>query len=289
MGHVGDRTETAAFDKNGAFVKFLGRLDHLAVGAEHGRGSQTLRHKLQAHQPVIHPGKSRPAEADHIHFDALRGQIVEQAADQLFRLRVVPEGSVDQVDPDDAEGLLLRDVLRVEHADMDDDLVDRTARLGLETKPHPSVRLVVRMVAARRHRVGKDKKRLLRAEFRVEALAQEGELVLEHAPEALPADVAFDRAVNRVAEGHVVGGHGFGHRAGRRPDEKEPARDLLPRPDFGEGAVDAAIEVQLEGLAVDLEVEFVGRHKTGDHGARHAVQQRQTCSDACLPARHDGR
>ncbi|MFM7299798.1 MAG: serine hydrolase [Crocinitomicaceae bacterium] len=39
---------------------------------------------------------------------------------------------------------------------MDDDLVDRAARSNLEADAHPSVRLAVTVIAARRYRVGKD-------------------------------------------------------------------------------------------------------------------------------------
>ena len=57
----------------------------------------------------------------------------------------------------------------------------------------------------------------------------------------------------------VVGGNGFGHSAGCRSDEKEPARDFLSCADFGERTECGWIKIQGERFVVS--VEFLnGRH-----------------------------
>src|SRR6188472_18153 len=72
--------------------------------------------------------------------------------------------------------------------------------------------------------------------------------MVEHRAEANATDVTVGRAVNRVAECHVIGGHRFRNRARSAADIKKTARHLLPRPDFGKGAVTLGIEIDLERL-----------------------------------------
>ncbi len=73
-------------------------------------------------------------------------------------------------------------------------------------------------------------------------------LVVEHRLQTLATHVARARAVDGVAHLHVVGGDALGDRAGSTADAEEPAHHFLPRADLGEGAVEAGIEVDLQGL-----------------------------------------
>ena len=68
--------KTAALDEDRFFVKYFGGLHHFAVGREHGRISQPLRHQLQTHQAILHFGERRPGELDRVHFDAVAIQVV---------------------------------------------------------------------------------------------------------------------------------------------------------------------------------------------------------------------
>ncbi len=70
----------------------------------------------------------------------------------------------------------------------------------------------------------------------------------EHGLETFAGDVAWASAVDGVAHGHVVGGHGFGDGAGGAADFEEPRSGFLTGSDFGEGAVFGGIEVELEGF-----------------------------------------
>ena len=262
VGDMRDGTKTAALDQHRTLVEFLGRLHDFAVRAEHGGPTQPLGDQLEAHQTVVDRGKIRAVEADHVHLDAFRREVVEQAADQLFRFPMEAEGPVDQIDPHNSDCFLLRGILRVEHADVDDDLVDPPAGDRLEADTHPAVRFVVPVEAARRHGVGKNEKCLFRAHLCLKALIQQGVFVPEHAAEALAADVALHGPVNGVAESHVVGRHRFGHRAGRRTNVKKPPRHLLSRPDLGQGAVDAAVEIEIQRFAVGRKIVIVGGHES---------------------------
>ena len=61
--------------------------------------------------------------------------------------------------------------------------------------------------------------------------------MFEHGLQSLAADIALGVAVNGVADGHVVGRNALGDRARGAADAEKPARHLLARADFGEGAV----------------------------------------------------
>ena len=122
------------------------------------------------------------------------------------------------------------------------------ARLGLETHPEPAVRFVVLLETARRDRVGKNKKRALVAHLLVQPLDQQVILMIEHRLQPVAADVAIARAINRVAELHVVGRHGFRDRAGGAADLEKPPRHFLAGADFRKGAVFLRVEIDLERL-----------------------------------------
>ena len=81
-------------------------------------------------------------------------------------------------------------------------------------------------------------------------LQQQPELVIEHVLQARLADVALALAVDRVGKSHVVGRDRLGQRARRAPDPEEPARHLLPRPNFGKRSVKPLVEVDLDGFLV---------------------------------------
>ena len=89
--------------------------------------------------------------------------------------------------------------------------------------------------------------------------------MVQHGQHALAGDVAAGLAVDLVADGHVVGGHGLRDGAGGAASAEEPVRDFLPRADFGKGAVDGLGLVDLEGLLERVEaVRLDGRHGVGE-------------------------
>ena len=91
--------------------------------------------------------------------------------------------------------------------------------------------------------------------------------MVEHRLEPGPADVAIGRAVNRVAELHVVSRHRLRDRAGGAADLEKTPRHFLAGADLGEGAVAFAIEIDLERLFVRPEIHF-RVHATQDESKR---------------------
>ena len=207
-----------------------------------------LLHELQAHQAIVHLLKTRAGKFNHFDFNARARQVVHQQRDDIFRRIVMIKCGMDQVDADNAKRFLLADVLLFEHPHMDDDLRRFFAWLRLEFHAQPAVTVLLMRKTARGDRVGEHKKSALVAARLVEPLQEQIELVIEHGLEAFAADITVGRAVNRIADGHVVGGNGFGDGARSAADVKKPAGDFLAGADLGKGAVFLRVEIDLRRL-----------------------------------------
>ena len=77
--------------------------------------------QLQAHQAVVDLREGRAGELDQVDLDPLAREVVEEVPHEGRRGRLVERG-VDQVDAQDAHGLLLQGRLAVEQADVQEDL-----------------------------------------------------------------------------------------------------------------------------------------------------------------------
>ena len=246
------RPEAAPLDQDGLLAQHLARLQHLAVRAEHGHPAQPELDQLERRQPVVHAAELDAAELHHVDLDAADGQLVEQGLDQPLRLVVVEERTVEQVDPDDAERLLLQVGLFVEHPHVHDDLAGLVVRLGLELHAHPAVALVAAPVTTRHDRVGEREEAVGVAALLVQPLHVEVKLMVQHVLQPPHGDVPLGLAVDRVADRHVIGRHGLGHGAGGTADPEEPAHHFLPGADFRDRPVPARVEVDTERLLVRI-------------------------------------
>ena len=119
----------------------------------------------------------------------------------------------------------------------------------LEAQTHPAVGFIVTTETPRRDGVGKNKKTAVSSRRSSKPLEQQTALVLEHRLKPLAAHIAATRAVNRIAESHVVSGHRFGDRPRRAADREEMPRDFLPSSDFSKGSVESLAEIDLQRLA----------------------------------------
>src|SRR2546423_1500959 len=175
--------------------------------------------------------------------------------DQFLRLLMI-ERAEKQIHADDSERFLLIDVRFIQHPDMDHDLTRLAARVILETDPEPAVRFVVLFETARRYSIGENEKCPDAAEFFVQPLNEKAVLVVEHRLKTVAAHVTLRRAVNRVAERHVVGGHRLGDRASRAAHMKKTPRYFLSRADLRERAVLLRVEIYLERFFVRPKIHF---------------------------------
>lgn len=243
IGENRQGTEAAAFHEEGFFVEDVGGLDGVAPAAEDGGLGESLRDELEAHDAIVHLNEFRAGELRHIDFDAGGGEVVEKRANESFRAVAEVEGAVDEIDADGAEGILLLDILRIQHADVDNDLAERGAWGGLEADAQPAVGFVVAAETAGGDGICEDKEAFVGTAFGIETFEEQIHFMLQHALEAVAADVAGGRSVNGVAEGHVVGRHGFCNGACGSAHLEKPTGDFLARADFGEGPIDSQVQV----------------------------------------------
>ena len=144
---------------------------------------------------------------------------------------------------------------------MENDLVGLTTRRTLEADAHPTMGLVERLVGAGRHRISKGEERPLGSAFLVEALHEQGVLVIEHLAESLATHEARALAVDGIREGHIVGRDCLGDCSCSTTHMEKPACHLLTCPDLGEGPVDGLGHVDLEGLLIHLQLELIDHRK----------------------------
>ena len=259
--YAGGWPEAAAFDQHRPFVKQLRRLHDLAVGLEHRRLGQSMLDELQAHQTVVDPLECRAVEPDHVDLNPLGGQLVQERKDQRFRFAEEQHRPVDEVDPDDAQRLLLLHVLRVEHAQVQNDLGRLGLGLVLKADAHPAVRLVVALVAPGLDRVGEAEKTGVASALRGESLDEQIELSAHHGLQPQLADVTLGFAVYDIADRHVIGRHGLGDGAGGAAYLEEPSGHLLPSADLGESAVKLFVQVDSEGFLSCRRARVFVRHR----------------------------
>ena len=162
-------------------------------------------------------------------------------------------GPVDQVHTEDPQRFLLLHVLIIPQTKVQDDPGRRGPRLGLKLNAEPAVSVGFARKAFRRHRLRKDEEPGARPPGLSQPLDEQLVLVVEHRLDSGLRDIAFTRAINGVAELHVVGRHRFGHGAGGTTDPEEPPGHFLTRADLGEGSVFAFVQIDLERLLICAE------------------------------------
>ena len=194
-----------------------------------------------------------PFELDHIDLDAGDGEVVDEAPQHFLGVAARVERGVDEVDPEDAERLLLLEVLPVPHADVHEDVVRGAARFGLEADAHPAVRLLATAVALGRDRVREDEELGGRPALDGQPFDDQHVLPFQHREQAGLAHVPLVVAVDRVAHDHVVGGDALGDRPARAADPEEPPGDFLSGSDLGEDTVFPGVEVDLKSLLVGVQ------------------------------------
>jgi hypothetical protein len=83
---LGDGTKASALDQNGPLAQNFRGLQHFAGGPEHRRAAEAQLHQLQAHHAIIDVAEFDAGKLDHVDFDALRREVVEQRFEQLSGL-----------------------------------------------------------------------------------------------------------------------------------------------------------------------------------------------------------
>jgi hypothetical protein len=143
-------------------------------------------HQMEREEPIVDPGKGRPPHHHPIDLEALAADVVEERFEQLIGMAPVMDTGVDEIHAEASEGILLACVARIEHPDVNDDVVRLAAGLVLEADPHPGMPVIAAGVGFRGSGVGEGEEPRARAARFLEPLSEEGKLVLEHLLDALP-------------------------------------------------------------------------------------------------------
>ena len=277
------RSEAAPLDQDGLLTERLAGLQHLPIGPEHGNAAQPQLHQLQGHQPVVDAAELDAPKLDHVDLDPAGGEPVQEALHEGLGLVVLKESPVEQVDTDDSDRLLLQRRLGVEHVDVQNDLARLVAGMRLKLQPHPSVALVVPLIAAGHNGVGEGEKRRSIASTVTQPVDIELILVVEHRLQPTHRYVPIGFAVDGVAHGHVVGRYGLGDRPGGTPYPEKPSGDLLARPDLRDRPVPPRIQVDPQRLLMGIGAEVAHGSTGATSIPRISVPGRSTRAGLVMP------
>jgi hypothetical protein len=188
---IGERTETAAFEQDGLFIKQLTGDDVFAVGGKERGLGEPLLNKLEGHQTIIHAGEGGAGKFDHVNLGALAGQPVEQRTNQTYRVMVLVKRAVDEADAENADGFLLAGRFPIEQSRMNDDCGRIAVRVNLKFDAEPALAFFHAgpETLLGRDSVRKGEKGAFVAACFVEALEQQVVFVVEHGLQAHAADI----------------------------------------------------------------------------------------------------
>ena len=113
---------------------------------------------MKTFKAVIDIAKFDAIELDHVDLDTLRRQTVDERLDEPGGIMVEEARSVDEVNADNSERLLLQLVGLVPHAHVNDDLRRLVSRMRLEFNTHPAVAFIGAFVIPRRDGIGEREK-----------------------------------------------------------------------------------------------------------------------------------
>ena len=157
--------------------------------------------------------------------------------------------AVDEIHAGNAEGFLLEKIFGIQHADMEDDVAEFCTGGVLETEAHPAMGFIVAAEAAGSDGICKNKESPIISCRGSQAFDEELFFVFQHGLQALAAHIPSRGAIDGIAEGHVVGRHGFCNRSSCTPCGEKLAGHFLPRSDFGECAVESIVQIHPQRLA----------------------------------------
>src|SRR5215472_10354312 len=123
------------------------------------------------------------------------------------------ESGIDQVYAKDANSLLLEEVGRISHVDVQHHVAWLASRLELKAQAHPTVRLICSSIVARGDGIDKGEKARLRPSSFLQLFEELVPLAIQHGFKSFSGDVTDSGAVEIVADFLIVSRNGFGDRA----------------------------------------------------------------------------
>src|SRR3984893_8781078 len=134
--------EVSRCKHNGFLVENLSRGNRGALGGEKYRLCESLTNQLDHQGTAIPTLECWPAKIHVVDLDSLRDDVLRQAFQKGFLDLQFIERGIDEVDAQNTDGLLLEDIRRIAHIDVQQDVVGRTTGLQLEPETDPAMGVV---------------------------------------------------------------------------------------------------------------------------------------------------
>jgi len=218
-------------------------------------------HQVRLESLLILAGEGWPTNRHEVDFDALPDDIFcHFVKKRLFRLQLIEGGN--EIDTENTDGFLLQGIRRISQVYVQHNIVRRTARLQLKSKPYSAMRVVRSGVVARFDGIGKGEEASLRAASLAKLCLQIRPFLVQHRLKALFGNIWRAGTVEIVAHSLILGGDRLGDRAASASDHKEPASDFLGCTDLSEGAEGGCREIQGKSFVVGIEFFRVSHNET---------------------------
>ena len=186
---LGDRSEGAADGENVLLVQDIGCLAVSPVGGEDDRIRHAVFDQLKREQAVVDFFKIGPVHLDHVDFHLIAVEVVVQRLQELLRLFVEEDAPVNEVDAEQANGLVLQQGIALVQTRVKDDFVGFLVGSRLELEAEPAVALVGLVVIDGRDRIREGEEMLGGVFCAVQAIHHQLVFVGEHLVHAAFADV----------------------------------------------------------------------------------------------------
>src|SRR5580698_4840339 len=123
-------------------IENFGRRNNGTLRGEKYRLCESCANQVNQQGTAIPTLECQPAKIHVVDLDSLRDEVLAQAFQKrLFALHLIERG-IDEVDPKDTNGLLLEDIRRIAHIDVQQDVIRRAIGLQLESETDPTMCVV---------------------------------------------------------------------------------------------------------------------------------------------------
>src|SRR5215472_733875 len=200
---------------DGLLVKDFGRRDLRGGRRKTNCFSEAGLHQMHQERAEVPHLKGGTAQVHIIDFDSLFYILGHTLKEGLLCFRLMESG-IDQVYAKDANRLLLKEVGRIPHVDVQHDVVWLAFRLELKAQTHPTVRLICSRIAACGDGIDNGEKAGLRPSSFPQLLEELIPLAIQHCFKSFSGHIADSGPVEIVADFLIISRNGFGDGAGSR-------------------------------------------------------------------------
>src|SRR5215472_314987 len=141
--------------------KLRGRNRGACRGKKHSLGESGV-HEVCQERGAIPASERGAAKVNEVDFDSFFLDVLCQPGEKRVLRLLLIKGGVDEIDAQNTDGFLLKDIRGIPHVNVQQNLVGWAARLQLKPQTNPAMRVVGSSVVTRRNRINKRKEASLR-------------------------------------------------------------------------------------------------------------------------------